>query len=600
MALPKISAFLGMKFFLLAALSGGADAQSLALSAAQDLDSKPTILSFAWPDNRDDMLEMDPRNTPAALNAFLPAGPRLGQAEPIRGHLTVPETPLNTQWLGSVTGERVVLPATRIALIAHGDRLVPLAEASATIIDRRGKTLLFGVGRIWREARDGGQSRAVMPVALVDGRTGDVRNGLAAFRFGDRRPISPMVFQFSQETAPNRAANAWGVAQADFTAGPVPGAETRIAAYEARQASAPDYRDWSTLGVDDTPEDFDGPPGAAGAVSVSALIVDRAIYLTGCNTRHGPYPFCRQMRHGIHSLSSSLLGFVAAAHAVHWAGDDVLTDRIRDVVPEFDAHPQWRKVRIRDLLNMTTGLGEVTPKRVTGFVAADSDETARAIRAAATAEEKLAIALTFPSYPWQPGDVFRFRLADGFGLALALDRLVQQKSANGQGLRDALLARLFSAIGIPRGHMRTTVGDQPEDRIPDLSEGFFPTTGEIVRLTLLLRASQNGIRRTLLNHEMVGQALDNDQERGLPTGITHPTGPGRYHMGFWRFPVSMEPGCLKFVAAGRGWGGTVVQFLPQRMVAIRIADGDPADPKTRDTSDLRRVAHKLRPFCGAR
>lgn len=598
MRLPKIRAFLGATIIFLGALSGTCQGQGLPLSAARDLDSALILFALALPAERQHLVDLGPQASPVPLDGFLPAGPSLGPGEGIRGQMTLPATSLTTAWLDQDSEERIVLPETRISLIGHGDRLVPLADASATVIDQRGKTLLFGVGRIWREARDGGRSRALLPVALVDGRTGDVRNGLALFRYGDRRPISPVLFQFSQETAPRRSADAWGSVAADFKPGTVPGAETRIAAYESRQASAPDYRDWSALNTDETIAGYNGPPGRAGAVSVSALIVDSTVYLTGCNTRHGPYPFCRQMRHGIHSLSSALLAMPVAAHAVRWIGDSFLTDRIRDQIPEFDAHPQWRKVRLLDLLNMTSGLGEVTPTRTPDFVVADADPTARAIRRAQSAQEKLAAALSFPSYPWAPGEVFRFRLADGFALALTLDRLAKNRSIDGLGLRDGLINRLFKAIGIPRGQMRVSVGDSPEDRIPDISEGFYPTTGEIARLALLLRATQANVRRTVLNTEMVGQALSDDREIGLPTGLSHPAGPGRYHMGFWRFPVVMEPGCLKFIAAGRGWGGSVVQFLPRRMVAIRIADGDPEDPTTRDTSDLRRVAHKLRPFCG--
>jgi hypothetical protein len=62
---------------------------------------------------------------------------------------------------------------------------------------------------------------------------------------------------------------------------------------------------------------------APGALKVSGMIVDGVIYLRGCETRAGPYPYCRQMRHNVYSVTKSLGAAVTLLRLVQQYGDQV-------------------------------------------------------------------------------------------------------------------------------------------------------------------------------------------------------------------------------------------------------------------------------------
>src|SRR6185295_12667437 len=68
-------------------------------------------------------------------------------------------------------------------------------------------------------------------------------------------------------------------------------------------------------------------------ISANGLIVDGVVYLRGCNTRYGPYPYCRDMRHGVFSVTKSLGAAVALLRLAQKYGDEVFDLKIKDYVP---------------------------------------------------------------------------------------------------------------------------------------------------------------------------------------------------------------------------------------------------------------------------
>lgn len=583
-----------------------AHAQGQQMSPASDMDSAAVIFAYEWPDSRSALtgeVLQGPgpvAGAPLDLAAFLPGG-QVFPGENIRGELTFTAVPLSLERIGPDAPAEIAMPDFTIGITVHGDRLVPVPLGEGIVVDRRRPVhLIPGVGRVWREVADRGRSRALVPVSLIDSATGDVRNGLLTFLYGDGRPISDGYIQFSQETAPRREANAWGRVPLSFVSVSLPQAEARIEAFRERLASGPAYRNWNQLETRFEREfsGFDGALGDAGSISASGIIVDEVVYLRGCPTRHGPYPFCRQMRHAIHGLTYPLLAAVALAHFAEHFGIDVLSQTVGSQVPELAGHRGWRDVRMINLINMASGLGEAEPTRVSTFVAADADATALEIRRARTIPEKLDVALRFPFYSWGPGQVFRHRFADSFGLALSLDRLAKRFYGPDRSLRTALQQNIFTTIGIPRLQMRMTDGETVADRVPDLAEGLLATTGEVVRLSILLRRAQSLRHRTPLAARLIRDALSTERGVGRLTGQSWPDGEGSYHFGFWRIPYRSSERCLVYIPTGLGRGGNVVNFMPNDMTAFRIADGDSANPATRDSRDMRRIGNEIRPFCG--
>ena len=124
-------------------------------------------------------------------------------------------------------------------------------------------------------------------------------------------------------------------------------------------------RPWSALPVaSGAPwlERFDGD-AAPDDISASGVIVDGVLYLRGCETRAGPYPYCRHMRHGVFSVTKSLGAAVALLRLAQTYGDQVFELKIKDYVTVTAAHDGWERVTFGDALNMATGIGDNAPQR---------------------------------------------------------------------------------------------------------------------------------------------------------------------------------------------------------------------------------------------
>src|SRR5262249_47474957 len=146
---------------------------------------------------------------------------------------------------------------------------------------------------------------ASLPFVLTYKYDSTTRNGLATFLYDDTR-VSALRLQVVQENAPSRDKfDAWGQGAMTYTPGPISNEATLQAQFAAELQQQVPIRAWSALPV--APE----APGVASFdcdtaptdLKVSGLIVDGVLYLRGCETRWGPYPYCRQMRHGIFSAT---------------------------------------------------------------------------------------------------------------------------------------------------------------------------------------------------------------------------------------------------------------------------------------------------------
>jgi hypothetical protein len=183
-----------------------------------------------------------------------------------------------------------------VAFFTQGEHLVPVVR---DILDPPG--IILSPGRVWSEPGDGGMSRASFPFVL----TNVSRNGLATFLYDDTR-VSALRFQVVQENAPFRVKyDGWGQAPLTYTPGPIADEEAlRAQLAEELQRQTP-IRPWSDLPV------AAGTPGLVGFdgdtapddLKASGLIIDGVLYLRGCETRWGPYPYCRQMRHAVQSVT---------------------------------------------------------------------------------------------------------------------------------------------------------------------------------------------------------------------------------------------------------------------------------------------------------
>jgi hypothetical protein len=188
-------------------------------------------------------------------------------------------------------------------------------------------------------------------------------HGLATFLYDDTR-VSALRLQVVQDTAPGGVKyDAWGQAPLVYAPGPLPNVEALRAQFAAELQQQTPIRPWSALpasGEAQWREGFDGD-STPEEISASGLIVDGVIYLRGCETRWGPYPYCRQMRHGVLSVTKSLSAGVTLLWLAQKYGDEVFGLKIKEYVTVTASHDGWERVTFADALNMATGIGDAAP-----------------------------------------------------------------------------------------------------------------------------------------------------------------------------------------------------------------------------------------------
>jgi hypothetical protein len=303
-----------------------------------------------------ELLGADPCPGPVHTAYFLPVSAAAPALHPFQGTLTV-QSPTLLRSRHGCTGIAEPLLGFSVAFFTEGEHLVPVVRDLAPL-----STIILSPGRVWSEPGDGGLSRASFPFVLTSHATNATHNGLATFLY-DETHVSSLRFQLVQETVPWAIFDGWGQVPMTYTPGPLADDAAPRAQFAAELQRQTPIRAWSAVPAPvESPwlEAFDGD-AAPTEVSASGLIVDGVLYLRGCETRWGPYPDCRHMRHGVFSVTKSLGAAVALLRLAQTYGDQVFDLKIKDYVTVTAPHDGWERVTFADVLNMATGIGDNAP-----------------------------------------------------------------------------------------------------------------------------------------------------------------------------------------------------------------------------------------------
>jgi hypothetical protein len=526
---------------------------------------------------------------------FMPMGQVAPARHAFRGTVTVAFSHMFRARHGC-TAMGATMPGFTVAFFTQGEHLVPVVwdilEPPGT---RMHGALSLSPGRVWSEPGDGGLSRASLPFVLLDGLV--TRNGLATFLYDDNR-VSAWRFQIVQENLPGvDKYDGWGQAEMSYTPGPIADEEVRRAQFAAALQQQTPIRPWADLtasvGAPEL-EHFDGDTVPAD-LRASGMIVDGVLYLRGCETRTGPYPYCRQMRHSVYSVTKSLGAAVTLLRLAQQYGDQVFDLKIKDYVTVTAAHDGWERVTFGDALNMATGIGENWPQREPNHPFADSDRSPKYFRwhNAKTAQEKLDLGFSFGKYPWGPGEVVRYNSVNTFVLAAAMDSFLKRQAGPQAHLWDMMVTDVFRPLGIfhlPIRHTQETAGERG---IPVLENGLYPTIEDLAKLTTLLQHGGQHHGQQLLSAARLAEALYRTDAKGLPSGWTaNRFGAGRYHRSFWSVPYRTASGCVFQLPYMLGAGGNIVLLLPNGLAAFRVTDGG----EDADVDTMVLAGETIRPF----
>ena len=530
---------------------------------------------------------------PVHTDYFLPVGPAGPARHALRGRLTIGPGAVSVVRAGCLG---LPIPATgfSIEVVTHGDHLVPAVRGMIGTAP----AIVLSPGRVWSEPGDQGMSRASLPFVVMNPLFNNAYNGVATFLFDDTR-VSGLHVQQGQETSPgDDLADFWGVLPMTYTPGAVADEPTLRARFDEEVRRRAPTRPWADLpaAVRDAP--LGGVDGevAPDAVSASGLVVDGVLYVRGCNTRHGPFPYCREMRHAVFSVTKSLGGAVALLRLAQKYGDAVFDAKIGDYLTVTAAHDGWKDVTFADALGMATGIGEGAPRREPNeWSGDDSKPRFFGWMVKPSAAEKLAAGFEYPRYPWPRGEVFRYNSTHTFVLAAAMDAFLKRREGPGASLSDTLTREVLEPIGAFHVPVLHTIEPDGSRGVPLLAYGLFLTVDDVAKLATLLQSGGRHDGRQILSPTKLAEALYRaNPSAGLPVGWAFRAGPGRYHLSFWSMPYRASDGCFVQIPFMWGHGGNFVIPLPNGVTAFRFTD---AKVGTADVEGLILAGEAVRPLC---
>ena len=280
-------------------------------------------------------------------------------------------------------------------------------------------------------------------------------------------------------------------------------------------------------------------------------------------------------------------------------GDEVLDYRIGDYLDVTADHDGWDNVTFRHAFSMATGIGtgtqDVSPNDIGVSDASNPANNAgfddyMAWYFAPTLDEKLDEIFRIPSFPWGPGEHARYRDRDIFAGAAALEALLRDKEGEDADLWQMMVDEVYRPIGIR--HLSMTHTREPDERgTPILAWGIYVSIDDIAKIAMLIQngGMHDGVQ--LLSKAGIAEALYETDVRGLPTGRSNIHGDKSYHLTFWQEDYVTESGNTYAAPRMSGYGGNIVQLMPNGMIGFRFGNGEDVP-----LEQMTIVADKIRPF----
>ncbi|UCG26218.1 MAG: serine hydrolase [Chloroflexota bacterium] len=531
-------------------------------------------------------------------NAYLaPTAAALPAEHTLEGSLTIPEFEMAYQAHDGdlPRSSHAYFPEVTVDFFTYKDHLAPAVRG---IVRGEGETsywnVIFSPGRIWSEAGDEGLSRASFPFLLVGDDYGEAHNGLATFLFDDQE-VSSLYLQITQETAPWHHTDFWGQAPIEYEPRPLKCHENLVEAFAGEVEKQNPIRPWSELvtGRDVEVMDAFGSTSEPVDVSASGIVKDGAIYLRGCDTRYGPFPYCGHMRHGVFSVTKSMAASVAMLRLAQKYGPQIFDLKLADYVDIQADHDGWDDVTFGDALNMATGVGDHQPRPVEPNPIHGNEDQQKFsnFMRVGSAESKLAVAFDYGNYPWGPGEIARYSSVNTFLLSAAMDAFLKEQEGPKADIWDMVVEEVYQPIGLQHAPIMRTIEPDGGKGVPIFGYGLYPTVDDVAKITTLL---QNGGRhegQQLLHPGKLAEALYQTETIGFPAGQRNAAGELRYNASYWGLPYGSQDGDAFLVPYMMGFGGNLVVLNPNGLTAFRFSDAH-----NYDVASKVRTAAGIEPF----
>ncbi|MGY1458000.1 hypothetical protein ACW5F0_05040 [Luteimonas sp. A534] len=562
--MPVRRAVIGTLAALMLLVTGNAAATDAASTGTRALLDRDTLLSGTYRRSVD-------------LSAYAPLPDALPPTQRFEGRLRLSGQPSTRPLValdgflepGDVAAARTLPQDIDIAFVQDGDVLVPA---------RRGPIpgthpwweLVFEAGRAWDEPGDAGWTRAAIPFALVQRNANCTHNGVLMLLFKSDGQVSRAAMQVSSETCHYLQLDMWGLLEAAYVPGPVAGSDALVAAHAREVAARLPVRPMSALAVDHPGIDPDRfAIGAPRGRSVHGVVFEGVHYRSGCDTRHGAYPYCDAMDLPSYSIAKSAVAGIALMRMerLHPGVADL---PVSDFARASGCMTEtWDGVRFRHLLDMATGQHDAP-----AYMADEDDAKLRGFLAPDTHAQRLAFACE--AYPRREASGTRwvYHTSDTYLLGTVLQEALRRlPDREGDDIFDDVVwAGVLGPIGLSPT-ARVTRRSHDAARRPLFGFGLTLLGDDIAKLARFLGEGQGRIDgRPLLDPAMFDAAMQRDpQRRGLQVATLERY---RYQHGFWARDLQPELGCAAptWVPFMSGFGGITVAMLPNGVTWYNVAD----------------------------
>ena len=429
---------------------------------------------------------------------FEPVNPEDGGAitPPLSRHfaLVIPETPLQFD-VSSIDPDRIhinhqridLFPSVRINFVVNDADLIPVERDLIRSPD--GKSywdLSVSPGKAWRESKDRGWSRAVLPFQLSNIFENDTHHGIATFIY-DENKVSPIYVQVVAETKSFLCPDGFyprGFLNARESSSDSQSVSGAIKLFETEKNY---YRPLSSLEIlkneETEPYLNDIGEGFSGQSSVvSGLVIDDEIFSTPCRTAAGDYPYPRAMKFGIWSATKTAFCTIACMRIAELTGEDPRNYQVADLIPEAKDIPGWQGISIGHCLDMASGIGTVAsnpePLNIFADYLLDYEQAKAQDRGlesyehyfdwfmAPSAHGKNVSAFACPSFPWKPGTVTRYRDQDLYIAGAALDAFLKLKCGGECRIWDMVRDEVYLPAHIYHAVKFHTIESDPSQEVP--------------------------------------------------------------------------------------------------------------------------------------
>jgi len=478
------------------------------------------------------------------------------------------------------------LPPFSFQFVQDGSYLIP-AQQGLVITGSPAWNYIIGSGRVWREDDDKGYMRASFPFALVERNANCVHNGEMTFLFNsaNKRNISNVRYQITQETCIYSKFNMWGQLAAAYT----PGKVANSAALKDEEAAeiadrlptkplsdlAKDYPD-SGVNVANLVAGFRSPAD----ITAYGLYINGVNYISDCQTRYGTYAFCANMRLPSYSLAKSSFAGLALMWLGQKYGSGVYSQLIRNYVPQYVDGGEWTHVSFNNVSDMATG------NFISSRFEADEDSAQewKFLRAESYSKK---IAGAFSPFPHKaaPGTTWVYQTHATFILTQAMDNDLKKRQGSDADIFNAIRDSVYKPLQMSRGSLTTLRTGNSQTGRPFGGYGLFFTLDDIAKLGRLLNNDGGAINGV--------QILDPVRLRRSLFRTAHPSTLGvpvpdwtkvtvahtfRYNNLFWAKDMTTaefpQYHCNFWVPFMSGYGGITVLLLPNGVTYYVFSDNN--------------------------